>query len=148
MKIKINVRGDKNLIAQLKNDTAIVLDASSKFMKRAAERIAKEAAMNAPVDLHNLEKSIHVVKSIGENSRRLAIRVIAGGVVNGVNVDEYATKVHENYDDENPGPGTASKRAANPGRHIGSKFLENAVKSEREGIEQRALLAVVEELKK
>ena len=148
MKPGIKIRGDTQLLAELKNTTQRVERSAREFMKRSAERVVKYARLNAPVDLHNLEESIHIERTYEEGKGRLKINVVAGGVIDGVNVDEYAAKVHENYNEEHPGEGTLEKRLANPDRHVGGKFLERAVEEEEEGLEARMLSSVTKEIKK
>lgn len=43
------------------------------------------------------------------------------------------------------GPGTAAKRAANPGRYIGEKFLDRAVKAQRDKLNAAMIDAVNKE---
>lgn len=126
MRIKIQAHGIPELVAQLRYTAHRITDASRKQMHRSADHIVKEAQLNAPVDLHNLEESIRKEVSYGVRGR-LQIDIVMGGTVNGVNVDEYAIQVHEHYDEDNPGPGTQAKREANPQRHVGGKFLERAL---------------------
>lgn len=129
MKINLNVSGDATIITMFRNLAQKVPDNARKVMHRAADRVVKEAQLNTPVDEHNLEQSIRKVVSY-QNRGRLSIQIQMGGVVNGVNVDEYAMRIHENYIDENAGPGTRAKRLANPGRYVGGKFLERAIAEE------------------
>lgn len=129
MRTNLKISGDQTLLVMLRSLAQKVPENARKTMHRGADRIVKEAQLNTPVDLHNLEESIRKVVRY-ENRGRLNIEIQVGGMVNGVNVDEYAMKVHENYDDENPGQGTRAKRSANPGRYIGRKFLERALAEE------------------
>lgn len=139
---RLKVSGAGEVVARLKHAGERVKDGARKSMHRGADRIVREARLNTPVDKGNLEASI--VKDVTYVDRgRLQIEVVVGGFVGGVNVDEYAAEIHENYDDENPGPRTALKRQANPGRLVGSKFLERAIEDNREKIEA-AMIAVVE----
>lgn len=109
-------------------------------MKRESEKIADLARDYAPVDHdgptkgqppgHELERSIRAEKDY-EDNRRLKISVVAGGRVGDVDVDEYATLMHEGLGPYGsgayrPGPGTLAK-----GPQAGGKFLERAHK-ERE----------------
>jgi hypothetical protein len=139
---RLRVSGAGDVALRLGYAGERVKDGARKAMHRGADKIVKEARLNTPVDKGNLEASI--VKDVNYVDRgRLQIEVVVGGFVGGVNVDEYAAEVHENYDDENPGPRTALKREANPGRLIGSKFLERAIEDNREKIEAAAI-AVIE----
>ncbi|MCP1540061.1 hypothetical protein [Methylorubrum extorquens] len=128
--MKMQVAGTKSLLAELLNIGEKVPDNARKVMHRNADKIIEEAVLNAPVDKHNLEQAIR--KRISYQStfrKRLKIDIEVGGIVNGVNVDEYAMQIHENYGSMNPGKGTIAKRDANPGRFIGEKFLERAVEA-------------------
>jgi hypothetical protein len=141
MKFKSKILGFEEVSIGLRHMADKVADASRKQMHRTADKIVKEAQLNAPVDLHNLEQSIHKDISYGERGR-LKITVVAGGVVNGVNVDQYAALIHENYESMQPGAGTIAKRAANPGRYIGEKFLERAADDQRGKLE-KAVIGIV-----
>jgi len=142
MKINMKVKGIDQLIAQLRHTAEKVSDSARKTMHREADRIVEQARLYAPVDKHNLEESIRKDVHYGHRGR-LQIDIVMGGIVNGVNVDTYAVEVHENYDDARPGPGTQAKRDANPGVHIGRKFLTRAME-ERAPILQRAMISAVE----
>ena len=104
-------------------------------MKREGEKIADIARTLAPVDYEGqthgsppareLERSIEAERSY-EDNRRLTITVSAGGVVDGVDVDEYAGLMHEGLAPYGsgaylPGPATRAK-----GGKAGGKFLERA----------------------
>jgi hypothetical protein len=123
----IKISGDKIVVASLRYQADKVPEAGRKTMHRIANAVVKDAQLFAPVDKHNLEKSITKQVSYGERGR-LQIEIAAGGYVNGVDVSEYVAKVHENYSMMKPGPGTIVKRAANPGVYIGEKFLDRAIK--------------------
>jgi hypothetical protein len=130
---RIRVSGAKEVAAELRYKATKVPENARKVMRRAADRIVKEAKLNAPVDDHELEDSIH--KEISYEGRgRLKIDIVAGGVIRGVDVDRYAVVIHENYEGtlkKGPGAGTIAKQIANPGRVIGSKFIQRAVDAER-----------------
>lgn len=144
MKAAIRVRGANELMAQLRYTGERVLDKARKTMHRQADKIVEEARLNAPVDKHNLEQSIRKEVSYGVRGR-LQIDIVAGGFINGVNVDLYVMEVHENYASMGVGPGTAAKRAANPGRYIGEKFLDRAVKARRDKLNAAMIDAVNKE---
>lgn len=126
MDVKFRVTGYNEVMARLKYITKTVPESARKSMHRAADRIVKQAKINAPRDKANLEESIRKEVKYGYQGR-LNIQIVMGGVVNGVNVDEYAVEVHENYDDAHPGPTTEYKRTLYPGEYIGGKFLERAI---------------------
>jgi len=121
----LKVTGVDEVILQLRNIAEKVPDHARRTMHNVSDKIVELAQLQAPVDKHNLEQSIHK-EVFTEDNRRLAIDIKAGGEVNGVNVDEYAVQIHENYSDMKPGKGTLAKMAANPGVQIGEKFLERA----------------------
>lgn len=131
MKIKMKVSGVNELKAAMRHAAGTVPDAARKQMHRGADRIVKEAQKNAPVDKHNLEESIRKEKSYGDRGR-LQIDIVAGGEVNGVNVDEYAVIMHES--DYNLGPGSQAKQAGQQ-NIVGRKFLERAVDKEAKHME-------------
>lgn len=144
----MEVYGCEELQALMRDLAGRVPKQARKIIDRGADKIVKEAQLNAPVDEHNLEESIKKEKSYTqEDRRRLKVEIVAGGNVNGVNVDQYIMLVHENYESLKPGPGTLAKRAANPGRYIGSKFLDRAVKDMMPKIQAQMVEAILRELK-
>lgn len=134
--------GFDGVLAMLRNVAEIVPANARKAMHRGADFIVKEAKLNAPVDKHNLEESIHKEATYTGRRGRLSIILAAGGTVNGVNVDNYVMEVHENYDSRRPGPRTLDKMAANPGRKIGAKFLERAVRDAEDKLRKQIIEAV------
>lgn len=144
--IKMNVKGAENVVFQLRHTAKVVEDRARKTMHRAADRIVREARLNAPVDRHNLEKSIRKEKSYGYRGR-LQIDVVMGGIVDGVNVDNYATEMHENYDDYEPGEATKMKQAQHPERIVGGKFLERAADVERRKLQPTMLEMITSTLR-
>lgn len=148
MKVSVKTSGFDQLYAALNHASERVSDTARKHMHRSADLVVREAQLNAPVDKHNLEESIKKEVNYGFRGR-LQIQVVMGGFVNGVNVDEYAVEVHENYDPNNDGvrvgPGTWAKRLANPGRYVGRKFLERAVKDNENRIMKGMISAVMKE---
>lgn len=117
----------------LLQDQDKAVDAARKQMTRAAKEVQKEAVLNAPVDLGNLEKAIQIDSPRTSRAELKEITVYVASEAGGVDVGRYAEIVHERYGDpggpagtHGPGPGTLSKMAANPGRFIGKKYLERA----------------------
>ena len=148
MKMGAKVTGIDELRVELRYKAKKVPDNARKVMHRGADQIAKEAKLNAPVDDGELEDSIHIEKGY-EESGRLMVVVAAGGVVRGVDVDRYATLVHENYEGmlkHGPGPNTLAKMRANPGRKIGSKFLERARRDVEPKLKKAMIKSVTEEM--
>lgn len=144
MKPSMKATGFDQLYLALNHAAARVKDGARKQLHAAADSILREAKLNTPVDKHNLEESLKKEVDYGYRGR-LQIQIVMGGFVNGVNVDQYAAEVHENYDDENPGEGTKEKRRANPGRHVGRKFLERAMQENQDRIRRGMLSAVMRE---
>lgn len=137
----MKVIGLQEVRAFLRHGGERVEDKARKVMHRAADAIVKEARINAPYDTGALQDSIH--KVVGYEYRgRLAIDVVAGGFVDGVNVGDYATFVHENYDDAHPGIGTAIKRTVYPDHFIGSKYLARALETVQPKLERAMIQAV------
>jgi hypothetical protein len=156
MKASMKVYGCDELAALMKQLAGRVPKQGRKVLERGAEKIVKEAQLNAPVDKHNLEDAIHMEKRY-EGRGRMAVDIVVGGTVRGVDVDRYAMLVHENYEAMlrvvrkdgtagGPGPGTLAKRAANPGRYVGEKFLERAVDDTMPKIQTQMAAAIMREL--
>jgi hypothetical protein len=145
VKAGLKVYGCDELAGLMKELAGRVPKQGRKVMDRGADKIVKEAALNAPVDKHNLEDAIHKEKSY-EDRGRLKIDIVVGGEVRGVDVDRYAMLIHENYEGMNPGKGTLAKRAANPGRYVGGKFLERAVDDQMPKIIKQMTEAILREL--
>jgi hypothetical protein len=131
----MKVSGISQTVAGLKHLGERVPDNARKAMHRLADNIVKDAKLFTPVDEHNLEESIRKEVTYGYRGR-LQIEIVAGGMVNGVNVDQYVARIHENYEALNPGSGTIAKRNANPGVYIGEKFLSRAMTKHRKNANQ------------
>lgn len=119
-------------------------------MAREAKKIMDLSVLNAPVDKHNLEKAHQVVSDYkGVNGRR-RYYVAVGGMVDGVNVDKYALRVHEGHGPKpggfGIGPGTIAKAQA-LGRFVGRKFLERAYRERAPHITDELIQAVSKVLK-
>jgi len=126
--------GADDLRASLRNIATKVPENGRKVMHRAADKIVERAQLFCPVDLGNLEESIH--KEVKYEQRgRLAIDIVAGGLVGGVDVDAYASEIDENYESMRPGPGTIAKRDANPGVYVGEHFIDRAVEEQAPKLE-------------
>lgn len=147
----MTVTGAGELITYLRNMAKVVPDHARRTMNNGADKIVAEAKLNTPVDTHALEEAIHKEVSKG-NRGRLQIDIVVNGFVHGVDVSIYALKVHEAYETEvaprGPGKGTLAKMAANPGRIIGSKFLERAVEDEAPKMVKMMIQAVTEVLER
>lgn len=140
--MEMKLSGVGGVLSRLRNIGDKVADNARKTMHRTADRVVREAKLNAPIEEGDLEASItkHVKY---EDRGRLAIDVTAGGENAIRNIDQYAALMHENYEQiiRNPPQDdygrelrerTRAKQAANPGRYVGGKFLERALEAERE----------------
>lgn len=164
--ISMQIKGAKEIAANFRYSAEKVPDGARKAMHRLADKVLKEARLNTPVDTFNLEKSI--VKKVSYGGRgRLQIDIEVGGkMLDGVvidakknrnlskqqrkrrvNVDQYAAMIHENYSSMKPGDGTIAKRLANPGRYVGEKFLERALKDNKQPIYEGIFRAVMNSLR-
>jgi len=140
----MKVIGAEQLQAVLRNIGKKVPENARKVMHRGADKIVERAKLFAPHDTGALEDSIH--KEVSYESAfggRLAIDVIAGGFVDGVNVDDYASEVHENYDTKNEGPGTIAKQNEHPDVLVGGKFLERAVDEQEPKLQANMIETIV-----
>lgn len=139
--IDMKVDGVDQLLTRLRYTASKVKDNARKVMHREAEKIQKRAVLYAPVDDGELEQAIHIEKGYEDNGR-LTIQIVAGGEVNGIDVDAYAALIHENYASMKPGLNTIAKRDANPGVYIGEKFLDRAAKDSEPALVKAEIEAV------
>lgn len=150
----MKVVGVGGVLSRLRNIGEKVADNARKTMHRSADRVVKEAKLNAPIEEGDLEESItkHVKY---EDRGRLAIDITAGGENAIRNIDQYAAIIHENYEEiiRNPPQDdygrelrerTRAKQAANPGRYVGGKFLERALEEERDKLAQKLIQSTTE----
>jgi hypothetical protein len=144
--MEMRVEGLDQLLITLQHGGEKVKDNARKVMKREADKIQERAVLYAPVDNGQLERSIHLEKGYEDNGR-LMIAVVAGGIVDGINVDAYAALIHENYESMKPGPNTIAKRDANPGVYVGGKFLDRAAKDSAEKLEKAIIKVVTDDLR-
>jgi HK97 gp10 family phage protein len=141
MRVRSKITGFEEISIGLRHIADKVKDGARKQMHRSADKIVKEAQLNAPFDTGALEKSIH--KEISYETRgRLRITIVAGGEVDGVDVDAYVVMIHEHYDEMRPGEGTRLKMQANPGRLIGDHFLTRAYDAQENKL-QKAMIGMV-----
>lgn len=143
--IKMKVRGAEQVIAKLRSIGTRVPEGARKKMHASAQHIVDEARLNAPVEHGNLEAAIHIDRSYEAGTGRLKIDVVAGGIVGGRNVDDYAAVMHES--DYELGPASQAKQQAHPERLIGPKFLERAAEAEQVPLIQQ-LVGVITRLSK
>lgn len=143
MKAQVKVTGVSEVRLELRNIGDRVVETARKTMHRSAQRIETMAKRMAPVDHGNLEESIHIERSTGDRGR-LQLDVVAGGVVNGVDTDQYAAIMHES--DYELGWQSIDKQASNPDVVVGRKYLERAAEDEEAKLRPRMIAAVMREI--
>lgn len=116
------------------NQLAFLLDNAAKSgreaafatMKAETHRIKDISVMQAPVDTGELEAAHKVV--INRNQTNKAhYNITVGGVVNGVNVDEYAQIIHDGIGWWKLGPKSIEKQGRVPVL-VGQDFLRRAIR--------------------
>jgi hypothetical protein len=123
----VKLIGIDSVSALLIQDGKRATSAALRQMRKEAKIIKELSVANSPVDEGNLEAA-HAVEEIKKGNERTVIEVGVGGIVNGVDVDAYATEMHEGL--YSLGPRSEAKQASN-GHIVGRKFLERAL-DERE----------------
>lgn len=112
-------------------------------MRRVSKRVLEQSVRNSPVDWkgpkgapkdpgHELERSHKIVEEYG-SSRRLEARVTVGGFVGRVNVDLYATWIHEG--EYQLGKASVRKAMADPRNEVGPQYLERALQKHEDDFE-------------
>lgn len=143
MTMLMKLFGADQLMARLRSLADKVPGNGRKVMHRAADKIVLRAKLFTPVDDGNLEDSIRK-EATYEDRRRLAIDIVAGGYMNGVDVDAYASEINENYSSMHPGPNTIAKMDANPGVIIGEHFIDRAIDEQRDKLGKAIISAVIQ----
>ena len=134
-------KGFDSVLAKLRNVAEKVPATGRKTMHRGADKIVLIAKDMCPFDTGALEGSIHQELQY-ENHGRLAIDIVCGGMVEGVDVDQYAMRIHENYNEMNPGYGTILKQQRVDVK-VGGKFLTRAVDSQKDRLSRDIIEAVI-----
>lgn len=148
---KLNDASYSKVVTGLHNIGIMVPENARKVMRRAAERIVRNAKLYVPEETGALKESIRLEASYGIRGR-LQINVIAGGqsVINAngrlISLDQYAGIIHELYDDMKPGPRTREKMAANPGK-VGARFLSRAAAEEESRLQRDLIASVTQTIK-
>lgn len=161
MSDEIKVTGLDKVVVQLRRVHHTVMRRVKATMQEAAGNMKEMAKDFAPVDKYRLEESIDVRP--GRDERRYTQWTMTmGGVIDGVDVDQYATLMHENYEDIiSPEPvdeygrvrregsiekdkRVRAKYRGDPRAFVGGKFLERAADITRERIDKRVLDVVTE----
>lgn len=122
--------GIDNLIDEFVRSTTKTRRDSKKVMREGSKKILEASKQMAPVDEHRLEQA-HELAVTRLNKDDMEVVIAVGGVVDGVDVDEYAWVQHERLapaGDLQPGEKSLAKSVTNPaGRYVGGKFLDRAV---------------------
>lgn len=150
----MRVKGASSVKATFRHVGERVVDSARKMMHSSADKIVKEAKINAPVEEYRLEESIRKVVSYGERGR-LQIDIEVGGDVDGVNVDQYAAIIHENYesiisDTPKDASGNIRREATKikqrkyPDHYVGGKFLDRAAEPYKSKLKDRMAALVTE----
>ena len=136
----VTARGFSELKASLRNVAEKASRGVRESLEQGAEDIKDLAVLYAPVDKEFLEKSIKVMSDI-ESNRRKAFFVYVDEELpadGNTKVGDYATIMHERYNDFEPGKKTKDKRRDNPGVNIGEKYLERALEDLKDEVENAA----------
>lgn len=122
---------------ELKQSSVQTRRDAKKVLREGAKRIRDTSIQQCAIDEGNLEEA-HELTVVRLSRDNIEVEIEVGGVVNGVDVDEYAWKVHETqvpYGDMPLGPKSQAKNESNPpDRFVGGKFLERAVDENEEDI--------------
>tara|TARA_R100001086_G_scaffold249865_1_gene191431 strand:- start:667 stop:1110 length:444 start_codon:yes stop_codon:yes gene_type:complete len=112
-----------------------VQDSIREELDEIGDLLVDEANKRAPFESGELEIS-HSYQVTKDGLDRWNLSVTAGGVVNGVNVNDYAIVIHEGRGSSwnNLGPGSLAKNRKQKER-VGEKFLERALIDNEELIE-------------
>ena len=112
--------------------------AVAREIREGAKIIMEESKANAPVDTHDLEEAHKIVEGITTAGHTSVSVEVSGSA----DLEEYAMFMHEgipNNDGTEVGSLGAynlrekslAKQAADPTHHVGSKYLERAVKEKK-----------------
>lgn len=104
-------------------------------MRLVSKLVMEQSVKNAPVDWkgvnskdpprHELERAHHIDEQYGDIGR-LEATVWVGGMVGDVDVDLYASWIHNSFD-YRLGRASEAKQQANPDAQVGPLFLEHAL---------------------
>lgn len=144
-KSRMSVKGVEALKVALDNLASTASSTTFSVMLAGAKAIQKKARMYAPVDKHNLEKSIQIERVESETTGRKAINV---GVDESMvvphrpskTVGDYAKRMHEGS--YNLGE-KSLKKQKRLGVVVGRKYLQRAMKEEKAAIQTRMEQAIL-----
>lgn len=114
----------EELAATMSRDGETTTKRALRQQRKAAQKVMEESIANAPVDKGNLEAAHEITERRG-SANRVETTVEVGGVVNGVDVDDYAWEMHEG--DYDLGPRSAAKQASDPSHAVGREYLQRAM---------------------
>jgi HK97 gp10 family phage protein len=137
----MKVTGVSETVLSLRNIGERVAENARKTMHRAADKIVERARLMAPVDEGNLEEAIQKDIKYEGKRNRLAIDIVIMDTVNGVNVADYATYMHEGS--YNLGPLSQAKQAST-GVTVGPGFITRAGEEQKIKLEAAMIGAVNE----
>jgi hypothetical protein len=125
------------LAVQLDTASASTRREAKKALREGAKQIMGTSVQQCAIDEGNLEEA-HELTIVRLSQDNMEVEIEVGGVVNGVDVDDYAWMVHETqapYGDMPLGPKSQAKNAGNPAdRFVGGKFLERAADEHEDDI--------------
>lgn len=95
-------------------------------MREETYRIKEISVKQAPVDTGELEAA-HQVKIHRNHTDKAHYNIVVSGVINGVNVDDYARVIHEGIGWYHLGDKSKIKQGQVAPLRVGEKFLERAL---------------------
>lgn len=130
MGLRWKSRTGDQLANELERSTTVSRRESKRVMRAGAKEVLEASRQMAPIDDGELEAA-HELQVVRLNKDDITIEITVGGVVNDVNVDNYAWIQHERlepFGDLRLGPRSRQKDMSNPpNRRVGGKFLERAI---------------------
>ena len=119
------------------NELAMLLDRAGKEgrdkafkeMRERTYKIKERSVAQAPVDTGELEAA-HRVRIHRNQTNKAHYRIEVTGVINGVDVDDYAYIIEEGIGWYHLGQKSKEKQDANPSVLVGAGFLRRAVEGE------------------
>lgn len=160
----VQVEGIDLLMFRLRRGGAKAQKGLSQAMLQEAMDIRDLARQMAPVDEGDLERAIKVRQPPGTRQRDALGRFVSASFIIEVDGDEpagtnregkvttvgdYAYVMHEHlapFGTYNLGKRSRAKQAANPGVMVGGKYLERAVAEIEQGLVNRLIEAVSDEI--
>ena len=124
--LRFKGRGANDLAADFFREGDRTSKRALRHMRRVAKAVMKDSIAGVPYETGELEGAHDIVEEYGD-ARRLRATVQVGGIVNGVDTDNYASWIHHGSW-SNLGPGSRLKQAQVPAHiRVGKYFLANAL---------------------